>query len=114
MPELSESARAGLFFFGCLPVRTLVANYARTADPATLDTMRLAATLPAGVWLSGAIDNKETGTFGGQAWWKELRPLHGTLYALFAASGRWEFLGADAVLGLVVGVQHFAKSQPDQ
>jgi hypothetical protein len=105
--SLSENTRAGLFFFGCLPVRTLVANYARTADESTLDMMRLAATLPAGVWLSGAIDNKEVGTFGGEAWWKELRPLHGTMYALFAASGRWEFLGADAALGLFVGVRHF-------
>ena len=44
-----------------------------------------------------AIGNE--GFFGGPAWWADLRPMHGKLWALYAATGKWQFVAVDTLAG---------------
>ena len=45
--------------------------------------------------------------FGDKIWWNDLRPIHGTMYALFAYNAitgndfAWIFLLIDVIIGLV-------------
>ena len=108
--DINSKDNSLLFVAGCLPGRYLLAKVALDlpAGP-TKDKLRLLATGAAAVWLSGAMDGREQGAFGGRVWWSENRLWHGLLYTLFAATGRGELLVTDALLGSYLGFQHFSK-----
>ena len=76
-----------LFLFGCIGVRSLFVIIAKYTDTKYLPYLGYLALLPAlgfiYIFLSGT---RKTGpeTFGNKIWWNNLRPIHATLYILFA------------------------------
>ena len=88
----SPTGRAILFWTVCIPLRLYLA---RQGDNPYL---RAAAAVIAYRWLSGR-ETAHTGFFGGQVWWANERPLHGLLWAAYAATGRDAFLYADVTVG---------------
>jgi len=105
----NHKKRLVLFLVGCIGVRSLLAYLAKIASPEYLQLMGYLALLPAfgffWIWATGA---RKTGpeVFGEKIWWNDLRPIHGTLYALFAVYAiqkmpcAWWFLLIDVVFGL--------------
>lgn len=102
-----------LFVFACLAVRTSLAWVAKTAAPERLRLLGYLALLPAigffFLWATGARNTgPEVFGNGGRIWWNAWRPLHGTLYLLFAVAAirnkifAWLFLLADVLLGAFV------------
>jgi len=96
-----------LFWSGCLPARLAVAAVAMYRPQ---PWMQAAAAVPAAVWLSGAVEDKQTGYFGGDVWWAPHRKTHGLMWAGYAITGRAEILAADALLGAWVAAEHGKKS----
>lgn len=93
---MNETERALLFWLVCMPTRTLIAAAAlqRTHDV----PLRLGASIIGYRWLVG-MESEHVGAFGGPAWWAEERALHGAMWAVYAVTGRGEFLVADTVFG---------------
>ncbi len=101
--------RLWLFLVGCIGTRALFVYLAKTLSPEYLQIMGWLALLPAigffFIWLTGT---RQTGAevFGDKIWWNHLRPIHGTLYALFAyfaiqrKSFAWIILLVDVLFGL--------------
>ena len=101
---MNDPQRLALFLGACIPVRLCLA-YVAHRFPHPL--FRVLALLVAGRW--AAVGTFGThGVFGGVAWWDSLRPLHALLFLGYAMSGSAEWLAADAVFGLAMGVaRHF-------
>lgn len=99
-----------LFLIGCIGMRILFVYVAKIAQPKTLQLLGYLALLPAlGFFYLFLTGSRKTGgeVFGNKIWWNSLRPVHGTLYALFAYFAivknkqAWQFLAADVSIGLV-------------
>lgn len=110
---MTPEERFLLFTRVCLPIRLSFVLFASMTDKATVQQMGQLALLPAigfwFLWLSGVRSNPTEG--GRKIWWGALRPLHGTLYALFAyqaTTGNWQtawiYLLADVVVGAAAWV----------
>lgn len=108
--------RVLLFLIGCIGTRTALAVAAKYASPNTLQIMGALALLPAiGFYLIFMFKLRETGpeVFGEKIWWNDLRPIHGTLYLLFAIFAiqrkkfAWVFLAADVCFGLLFYLIHY-------
>ena len=110
---MTPDQRFFLFTRVCLPLRLSFAILARTADKEYVRQAGLLALLPAIgfwlIWLTGIRPTSAEG--GGSSWWNALRPVHGTLYALFAwaaMSGNWQtawvYLLVDVMLGAAAWV----------
>lgn len=102
--------RLVLFLVGCIGTRSLIAYLAKVASSEYLQMMGYLALLPAfGFFWIWATGSRKTGpeVFGDKIWWNDLRPIHGTLYALFAFYAiqkepfAWWFLFVDVVFGLI-------------
>lgn len=113
-----NTKRVLLFLLGCIGTRTALAVGAKHASPDVLKVMGALALLPAlGFYLIFLFKLRETGpeVFGEKIWWNSLRPIHGTLYLLFAifairgSDKAWMFLAADVVFGLISYIVHNAK-----
>ena len=85
--------RAVTFWLVCVPTRLTLASLGDRT------WLRVAAAGVGATWLLGREMSVE-GFFGGPAWWKEERPLHGLLWSLYALSGRSDFLYADTAFGI--------------
>lgn len=105
----NSEKRLWLFLVGCIGTRSLLTYIAKVASPEYLQWMGYLAVLPAiGFFWIWATGSRKTGpeVFGDKIWWNHLRPVHGTLYLLFAyfaiqkASFAWWFLFVDVVFGL--------------
>ena len=107
MTDTVNKENSALFWGGCLPARLAVAGLAMYRPQ---PWMQAAAAVPAAVWLSGAVEDRKTGCFGGGAWWAEYRKTHGLMWAAYAVTGRAELLLGDALLGAWVAVEHGKKS----
>lgn len=106
----NSEKRLWLFLVGCIGTRALITYIAKIASPEYLQWLGYLALLPAfgffWIWATGA---RKTGpeVFGDKIWWNDLRPIHGTLYALFAyfaiqkAPFAWWILLVDVVFGLL-------------
>ena len=106
--QLSQQQRTLLFWGVCIPVRITLAKLAYTPQP-TLQLLAAAVSLR---WLSGTQTNT-TGAFGGPVWWADERRLHGLMWASYAATGQWQFLALDTVLGGVAWLrEHKSKPMP--
>ena len=92
--------REVLFWFGCLPTRSYI-TYRSSIKDEYSDTIRLGAFILSAWWLSGMENDTEIGRFGGRAWWAHLRPIHGTLWGMYAITGDWRFLAGDTCLAIV-------------
>lgn len=105
----NKEKRLWLFLVGCIGTRALLVYLAKTASPYYLEMMGWLALIPAigfyYIWITGA---RKTGgeVFGDKIWWDHLRPIHGTIYALFAYFAirrqpfAWLFLLGDVIFGL--------------
>ena len=91
---MQPSQRAAIFWLVCIPVRTYLTHLARKRHP----LLRPFAAFIAFRWLQGLEVGYE-GFFGGPAWWADLRPMHGKLWALYAATGKWQFVAVDTLAG---------------
>jgi hypothetical protein len=95
--QLPASDRAILFWAVCLPARYL---YASVFAPHLPTLSRVIASLVGARWLLNENFSAH-GFFGGRAWWSSLRPFHGALWLIYAASGEREPLFADVLLAAV-------------
>lgn len=100
--------RIWLFFFGCMPARILMAYLAyRFPNP----IFGLMALIVAIVWLSTTFPTH--GVFQGKAWWKNLRPVHATLFLIYATltvllpRQAYISLVVDAIFGLIAATTHY-------
>lgn len=84
--------RALYFWLGCIPLRAFLAT--RGDNP----LLRAAATVMGGRWMLG-LENDHVGFFGGVAWWREERQLHGLLWLSYAVTGDDRWLKADVAFG---------------
>lgn len=99
-----------LFLIGCIGVRTLFVLIAKNASSHYLPMLGYLAILPAigfiYIYLTGS---RQIGAevFGEKIWWNNLRPIHSTLYFLFAYNAingnrmAYQYLLIDVVFGLV-------------
>ena len=99
-----------VLFLLCLFARFAIAYIAKTFLQ-LLNLMGLLALIVAtGFTLIYLFNLRPTGVeAGGRIWWNSMRPVHATLYALFAylalfkgSQNAWMVLLADAILGTVI------------
>jgi hypothetical protein len=99
-----------LFLIGCIGTRTLFVYLAKNATLTYLKYMGYLAIFPAiGFFYLFFTGSRKTGAevFGDKIWWNNLRPIHGSLYALFAYNAingnkyAWVYLLIDVIIGLV-------------
>jgi len=99
-----------LFLFGCIGVRSLFVYIAKEINKKYLPILGYLALIPAIgfmiIYLTG-IRETGLGAFGEKIWWNKLRPVHATLYALFAYNAihknrkSWIYLLIDVIIGLI-------------
>jgi hypothetical protein len=117
MNEIKQ--RILLFLIGCIGVRSLFVVIAKYIDIKYLPYLGYLALLPAigfiYIFLTGS---RKTGqeTFGNKIWWNNLRPIHATLYLLFAYNAiignkqAWIYLLVDVLFGLISFlIYHYVK-----
>jgi hypothetical protein len=97
-----------LFIFGCIFVRALFVYFAKKYVT-YLPMMGSLAIIPMiGFFYIFFTDSRKTGgeVFGDKIWWNYLRPIHGTLYGIFAHMAikndpnAWVVLLLDVIIGL--------------
>jgi hypothetical protein len=106
--------RALLFLIGCIGIRALFAYIAKIASPTILQWLGALALLPVIGWaLIIIFELRETGPeAGGKIWWKNIRIVHASFYALFAAlaimknPNAWVVLATDTTFGLFAFLAH--------
>ena len=104
-----------MFLIGCIGFRSLLVIIAKYIDAKYLKYLGYLALLPAigfvYIFLTGS---RKTGmeTFGEKIWWNNLRPIHATLYFLFAYNAikgnkqSWIYLLVDVLFGLTSFLIH--------
>ena len=104
-----------LFLIGCIGTRLLLVYIAKNISVTLLRYMGYIALLPAiGFFYIYFTKSRQTGAevFGDKIWWNDLRPIHGTLYLLFAYhairgnTNAWVFLLVDVLFGLSAFLIH--------
>lgn len=104
-----------MFLIGCIGSRAAFAAWAKSASPSVLPYLGAVALLPAiGFWYLYLTGQRKTGpeVLGGRIWWNNLRPLHGTLYAVFAVLAlfgveqAWMILAIDVLFGFSAFAYH--------
>ena len=99
-----------LFLVGCIGTRSLFVYLAKNASATYLMYMGYLALLPAiGFLYIYFTGTRKTGgeVFGEKIWWNDLRPLHSTLYFIFAYNAingnpmAWVYLLIDVIIGLI-------------
>lgn len=117
MEITNKLKRILLFLFGCIGTRLALVYVAKTISLQYLPALGYVALLPAiGFMYFFISGTRQTGAevFGDKIWWNNLRPVHATLYALFAyyaihkSRNAWLLLLADVILGLIAFVRHHA------
>lgn len=92
--QLAAADRALVFWGVCLPTRYLFASVVAPRYP-TLT--RIIASLVGARWVLNE-NFKIEGFFGGPAWWSRMRPWHGALWLVYAATGERDALLVDVAL----------------
>lgn len=98
-----------LFLIGCIGLRSFIVYLAKIANTFWLKIMGYVSVLPAigFFYLFFTGSRKTGGAFGEKIWWTNLRPVHGSLYLLFAYNAingnnfAWIYLLIDVIIGLV-------------
>jgi hypothetical protein len=99
-----------LFLVGCIGTRSLLVYLAKNVNKEALKIMGYLALMPAlGFFYIYFTGSRQTGAevFGEKIWWNHLRPIHGTLYTLFALnairgnSNAYIYLLVDVLIGLM-------------
>jgi hypothetical protein len=102
-----------MFLTGCLGSRLAFAYWAKTSSITILQILGAVALLPAiGFWYLYLTGKRKTGpeVLGEPIWWNALRPIHGTLYAVFAVLALFGYQHAWIVLfvDVLFGASAFA------
>jgi len=84
--------RAALFWGVCIPLRLYLSS--RGDQP----FLRVFAGVIGYRWLSG-LENGSESMFGGPVFWADERPMHGLLWASYAATGNSTYLYGDTAFG---------------
>lgn len=103
-----------LFLLGCIPTRLLLALVFYKVDEKYLPYLSSLLFLIGFSFIYLYINNKrlDAPEAGGKTWWKDLRPIHGSLYimaglyALKKSRLSSTILLGDAVLGLLFFINH--------
>ena len=99
-----------LFLIGCIGTRTIFVYLAKNVTLTYLRYMGYLSIFPAiGFFYLYFTGSRKTGAevFGDKIWWNNLRPIHGSLYSLFAYNAingnpfSWVYLLFDVIIGLV-------------
>ena len=99
-----------LFLIGCIGTRSMFVYIAKNVDTTYLRYIGYLALLPAiGFFYIFFTGSRKTGAevFGSKIWWNDLRPIHGSLYLLFAYNAimgnksAWIYLLVDVIFGLI-------------
>jgi len=99
-----------LFLIGCIGTRSLFVYIAKNVDTTYLRYIGYLALLPAiGFFYIYFTGSRQTGAevFGSKIWWNDLRPIHASLYLLFAGNAimgnksAWIYLLVDVIFGLL-------------
>ena len=85
-----------MFWTVCIPVRLSLAHYA-LSKPILLRMFALCVSI---VYLSGTLNEKDKGFFGGHVWWAKERQMHGVLWGLYAATQDVTYMLLDVLLGV--------------
>lgn len=108
-----------MFLFGCIVVRSLFVLIVKYINPKYLPILGLLALIPAiGFIIIYLFDLRKRGneTFGQKIWWNSLRPVHASLYILFALLAfkknkySWIPLLLDVIFGLIAFIHHHYKN----
>jgi hypothetical protein len=108
-----------IFLFGCIVVRSLFVLIVKYINPKYLPILGLLALIPAiGFIIIYLFDLRKRGneTFGQKIWWNSLRPVHASLYILFALLAfkknkySWIPLLLDVIFGLIAFIHHHYKN----
>ena len=92
---VDSTSRALIFWGVCIPLRSYLTLRAKDNRE---DWLRLLALFIGAHWITGQEVGNE-GVFGGHAFWREERPVHGVLWLAYGATGEWRFLAADTAFG---------------
>ena len=114
MKELNEKERFYYFIFGCILVRSLFILIAKNASENVLFYFGIIALIPSFMffylYFSGS---RPTGPeAGGEIWWNWARPIHGSLYLIFAIlainnnNKAWIVLLIDLLFGIYITFDH--------
>jgi hypothetical protein len=107
-----------LFIFGCIGSRLAFTALSAYASNTFLKILGIIALIPVFGWLYIMfIGKRDTGleVFGEKIWWKDLRPLHTILWAIFsymAINGNrraWMVLFIDTMIGLSAFLIHHCR-----
>ena len=107
-----------LFLGGCITVRVAFVILAKYINPDYLPYLGIVALIPAIGFISIYLgDFRKTGreVFGDKIWWNDLRPVHASLYILFALLAlkknkySWAPLLLDVIIGLIAFINHHHK-----
>ena len=111
-----EQKSMSLFLLGCIPLRLLFAYLAYISyNTKYMNVIGVLCLLISIGFISIYIFGlRKTGqeTFGKPIWWNNLRPVHGSLYALaaycafYSKENVWKILLLDAIIGLVAFLRH--------
>ena len=102
-PRSDAADRALLFWTACLPARYLFAAVAAPRFPASTRTL---AAFVGARWVLNDNFTSPVGFFGGRAWWSSMRPWHGALWLIYAATGARDALFADVLLAMLAWLRH--------
>lgn len=105
-----------LFFLICIPVRAFIVWWATQTKKQTKPNQWLAigiitATIGLGFLYQHFSGSRKTGAFGEKVYWN--RPLHGTMYLVFAAlwflqiPSSYTILAIDLIIGLFTFILHY-------
>ena len=105
-----------LFIFICLPVRLLIAFFAKFLQNNSIKYLQSSTiqyifslfTLIIGIsFINNWFINKKVGGFGGKVWWKNLRLIHGINFILYSIlsimniKNAYKLLFMDVLIGLI-------------
>lgn len=107
-----------LFLLGCIPTRILIAYLAfyfsgNRSISGILSIVALIISI--GFFYIYFTGSRKTGTEteGRPIWWNNWRPVHGTMYLLFAiltlanVKNAWVILALDVIIGLIAFIKHY-------
>ena len=105
---MDKETRQTLFLFGCIGSRQLLAYLAYRGNHKDLLTW-ITSIIGIGLWIVYIFKLRNEGfEAGGKIWWNHLRPVHGSLYLLFAYMNHTDFLYSYVILVIDVVIALFA------